>query len=76
MSSTKANVHKNLRFRPVDGKEFNWDDFIPGYTSMTPKERSVYVLLDAACADGGMDPDGKYYKQMVNYGSDMSKYLP
>ncbi|MCF0167867.1 MAG: RagB/SusD family nutrient uptake outer membrane protein [Bacteroidales bacterium] len=63
-------------YETVDGKEFNWDDFIPGYTSMTPKERSVYFLRDAAGADGGMDPDGKYYKQMVNYGSDMSKYLP
>ena len=50
------------------------DEAIPGYSSMTPKERSVYFLRN------GLDPnssDAKLkaaYEQMVTYGSDMSKY--
>lgn len=27
-----------------DGKPFNWDDFIPGYNSLTPKQRKVFFL--------------------------------
>lgn len=50
-----------------DGKDFNWDDFFPGYSSMTPEARSVFFLRD------GMTESEK--TQMANYGADMSKYL-
>lgn len=58
----------------ANGKPFKMDEAIPGYSSMTPKERSVYFLRN------GLDPnssDAKLkaaYEQMVTYGSDMSKY--
>lgn len=58
----------------ANGKPFKIDEAIPGYSSMTPKERSVYFLRN------GLDPnssDAKLkaaYEQMVTYGSDMSKY--
>ena len=29
-----------------DGKPFNWEEIIPGYTTMTPNERSVFFLRD------------------------------
>lgn len=52
----------------IDGKPFDWEDFIPGYKAMTPNERSVYFFRN------NMD-DGQKTK-MKNYGSDLSKYLP
>ena len=29
-----------------DGTPFDWEDIIPGYTTMTPKDREVYFLRD------------------------------
>lgn len=52
----------------VDGKPFDWEDFIPGFTEMTPNERSVFFLRD------NMDAGQK--TKMENYGADLSKYLP
>ena len=59
----------------ANGKEFTEDDLnakLPGYTSMTPRERSVYYLRNGLSADGDMKT---LYNQMKDYGSDMSKYL-
>lgn len=50
-----------------NGRPFDWNDVIPGYTQMTPAARSVYFLRD------GMTEDEK--TQMLNYGADMSEYL-
>lgn len=50
-----------------DGRPFDWNDVIPGYTQMKPTARSVYFLRD------GMTEDEK--TQMLKYGADMSKYL-
>ena len=61
----------------ADGKPFNIDDVIPGYSAMTPVERSVYYLRDglAPNASGPMASKlRKGYKQMKAYGSDMTKY--
>lgn len=55
-------------YQLANGKEFKWDDFLPGYSSMTPKQRSVFFLRD------GMTDAEK--TEMENYGADMSKYLP
>ncbi len=52
----------------ADGKPFNYDDFLPGYSSMTPKERSVFYLRDNM-TEGEIET-------MTNYGADMTKYLP
>lgn len=51
----------------ADGKKFNWDDVIPGYSSMSPKERSVFFLRDNMTEDEKM--------RMTTYGADLSKYL-
>lgn len=51
----------------VDGKPFNWDDYLPGYSSMTPKARSVFFLRD------GLKTKEK--ATMTTYGADMTKYL-
>lgn len=50
-----------------DGTPFNWDDFIPGYTSMTPKQRKVFFLRDHLT-----DIEKE---KMASEGADMSKYL-
>ena len=52
----------------VDGKPFNWNDFIPGYNEMEPAARSVYFLRD------NMTEAQK--KKMSEDGADLSKYLP
>ena len=62
----------------ADGKPFNIDDVIPGYSSMTPKQRSVYYLRDGLSmhAAGPLASDlRKGFIQMKSYGSDMTKYL-
>ena len=51
----------------ADGRPFDWNEVIPGYTEMTPAARSVYFLRD------GMTDAEK--EQMQVYGADMSKYL-
>lgn len=50
-----------------DGSTFNWDNYCPGYSSMTPKQRSVFFLRD------GMT--NAEITKMATYGADMSKYL-
>lgn len=66
------------RFEEADGSPFNWDDYIPGYSKMTPNERSVYFLRDGL--ESGNGEFGKYdyqakKNQMVEFGSDFTKYL-
>ena len=51
----------------ADGKPFSWDDFLPGYSSMSAKARSVFFLRD------GLTDAEK--ASMGAYGADMSKYL-
>lgn len=52
----------------ANGKTFNFDDVLPGYSNMTPKQRSVYFLRDNMTTNEiGI---------MTTFGSDMSKYLP
>lgn len=52
----------------LDGKPFSWDDYIPGYTSMTPKERSVYFLRNSLTESEK--------SVMATYGADMTRYDP
>ncbi len=52
-----------------DGRKFNWNDVIPGYSSMTPKERSVYFFRDNMTA-------AEKTKMTKDQGADMTKYLP
>lgn len=54
-------------YENADGSKFNWDAFFPGYSSMTPKARSVFFLRDNMTA--------AEITKMTTYGSDMSKYL-
>jgi len=51
----------------TNGKPFNWDDYLPGYSSMEPKARSVFFLRD------GLKTKEKV--TLTNYGADMSQYL-
>lgn len=51
----------------VDGKPFNWNDFIPGYNEMSTNARMVYFLRD------GMTE--KERSDMAAAGADLSKYL-
>lgn len=54
-------------FENADGTPFNWEDYIPGYTSMTPQQRMVFFLRD-----GLTDEEKDYFASL---GADMSKYL-
>jgi hypothetical protein len=54
-------------FENADGSKFNWDTFLPNYSTMTPKARSVFFLRDNMTA-------GEKTK-MATYGADMTKYL-
>lgn len=54
-------------FQNADGTPFNWDDYLPGYNSMTPTQRIVFFLRD------GLSADEKSY--FTDFGADMSKYL-
>ncbi len=38
-------------FENADGSAFDWDDYLPGYSSMTPNERQVFFLRDNLSAD-------------------------
>ena len=65
-------------YETVDGKPFKWDDYIPGYSSMTPVARSVYFLRDGLNSGNGNFGSGDYKSlksKMVDYGSSFSKYL-
>ena len=54
-------------FECDDGKPFNWDDFLPGYSSMTPQKRSVFFLRD--------NMTEAEITTMTNFGAEMSLYL-
>ena len=54
-------------YENADGSPFNWDDYIPGYNAMTPRQREVFFLRD-----GLTDEEIETFKEK---GADMSKYL-
>lgn len=53
-------------FENADGSKFNWDDYCPGWSEMTPEQRSVFFLRNDMT-------DGEK-ANMAAYGADMSKY--
>jgi len=55
-------------FEKKDGSPFNWNDYLPGYNSMTPAQRAVFFLRD------GLTP--AEITSFTGKGADMSKYLP
>ena len=55
-------------YEKKDGSPFNWNDYLPGYNSMTPAQRSVYFLRDGLTA--------AEITTFTKYGADMTKYLP
>lgn len=55
-------------FEEKDGKSFNWDDYLPGYNSMTPAQRTVFFLRDGLTA--------AEITSFTEKGADMTKYLP
>lgn len=55
-------------FEKTDGAKFNWDDVIPGYSSMSATARQVYFLRD------NMTTTER--NAAASRGADMSKYLP
>ena len=63
-----ANPYFVDTFENADGSKFNWDDVIPGYSTMDKKARRVFFLRD------GMTEAEKKYQ--AEQGADMSQYLP
>ncbi len=55
-------------FENADGSPFNWDDYLPGYSTMTPKERTVFFLRDNLTND--------QFTSFEEKGAKMSLYLP
>lgn len=55
-------------FENADGSRFNWDDIIPGYSTMNARARQVYFLRDNLTA--------AERTARQNLGADMTKYLP
>lgn len=55
-------------YENADGSPFDWEDYIPGYNAMTPREREVFFLRD-----GLTDEEIRTFREK---GADMSKYLP
>ena len=52
----------------ADGKPFSWDDYLPGYSSMTPAARKIFF-----CRDGMTAVE---LKNVTAGGGDGTKYLP
>ena len=52
----------------ADGKPFNWDDFLPGYSSMTPAARKIFFCRDGLTA--------AELATLKANGADDTKYLP
>lgn len=52
----------------VNGKPFSWDDYLPGYSTMTPNARKIFF-----CRDGLTDME---LSTLKSDGADVSKYLP
>ena len=66
------------RFENADGSKFDWEQYLPGYKSMTPKERSVFFLrngLESGNGNFGAYDYNEKYNQMVEFGSDMAHYI-
>lgn len=55
-------------YEKTDGSNFNWDDVIPGFTSLTPAARQVYFLRDNMSA--------AEITAARNRGANMDLYLP
>jgi hypothetical protein len=55
-------------FENADGSPFNWDDYLPGYTSMTPDQRAVFFLRNGLTT--------AEFNSFAAKGADMTKYLP
>lgn len=55
-------------FEEKNGNPFNWDDYLPGYTAMTPAQRTVFFLRDGMTSSE--------ITKFTASGADMSKYLP
>ena len=53
-------------YEEKNGKPFDWNDYIPGYNEMSPKERSVYFFRN--------NMTDTEISQMATYGADMSAY--
>jgi len=71
-SGTGQNAYNlNARFADsyenVDGSPFNWDDIIPGYSSVEPAKRRAYFLRD------GISSSEK--TNQADLGADMALYL-
>ncbi|MGV8829471.1 MAG: RagB/SusD family nutrient uptake outer membrane protein [Breznakibacter sp.] len=54
-------------FENKDGSKFKWDDYLPGYSTMTPAQRTVFFLRD------GLTEAEK--ASFTTKGADMTKYL-
>ncbi len=54
-------------FEEKSGKAFNWEDYLPGYNSMTPAQRTVFFLRDGLTAGE--------IATFTKSGADMTKYL-
>ena len=54
-------------FENADGSPFNWDDIIPGYSSVDPAKRRAYFLRDGISSAERTN--------QADWGADMSLYL-
>lgn len=66
------------RFENADGSKFDWEQYLPNYKAMTPKERSVFFLRDGLVSGNGEFGAYDYktkFNQMVEYGSDFTQYV-
>ncbi len=54
-------------FEEKNGSPFNWDDYLPGYNSMTPAQRTVFFLRNGLTANE--------ISTFTKNGADMTKYL-
>lgn len=55
-------------YENADGSKFNWEDVLPGYSSLTPAQREVYFLRDNLTE--------KEIAAAAGRGAKMSLYLP
>jgi len=63
-------IHPDLveLYQNADGSNFNWNDIIPGYSSMTAAQREVFFLRNNLTENE--------ITAAKNRGADMSQYLP
>ncbi len=55
-------------YERADGKPFSWEDYLPGYNSMTPNQRKIFF-----CRDGLTEAE---LNTLKSDGADVSQYLP